>query len=305
MLEQLNMGNSTASLDGIERMRALAERFQAEGQVNLSKLLEAAVFARLHRAAWESRPLVTPATMKADFDAVLEILRKDDQNPHLLAALEAGQRLLAQDEVPLIEDAPDAFVCRSCGYTTLGAAPDRCPTCSAWAGGFRKFVGIFNSDNAAPTNPSDVLALLSSNASALKILVDGLTQDEMNRRPAPDVWAIHHHVAHFHGANETLDTRVNLMLTQDNPELAILALYDMASNVPPSSTSALLAEFLEKRSKLIARLETMPLNDFWSTGWHQEFGQITVLYQLMYMANHEQTHLPEIEALRSQILATR
>ena len=40
-------------------------------------------------------------------------------------------------------------------------------------------------------------------------------------------------------------------------------------------------------------------------GWHQEFGQITVLRQIAYMANHEQTHLPEIEALRNQIMGQR
>jgi len=299
------MNNPPALLDGIERMLALADRFQAEGQMNLSKLLEATVFARLHWMAWQSRPLITPASMKTEFDAVLEILRKDTLNPELLAALESGLQMLAQDQVPLIEDAPDVFVCRSCGQEVLGSAPNRCPTCGAWSGGFRKFVGIFNSDNLDPVNPSDVLALLTSNAQALKTLVEGLTQEEMNRRPAADVWAIHHHVAHFHGANETLDTRVNLMLTQDTPELTSLALYDIASNAPPSSTTALLTAFVDQRTRLIARLAVLPPKDFWRTGWHPEFGRITVLRQLIYMANHEQTHLPEIEALRNQILASR
>jgi hypothetical protein len=156
-----------------------------------------------------------------------------------------------------------------------------------------------------PINPMQVLALLASSAEALKSLVEGLTQEEMNRRPAADVWAIHHHVSHFHDANETLDTRVNMMLTQDNPELVILALYDMASKSAPSDTAALLTEFLERRRQLIARLKNLPLKDFWRTGLHQEFGRITVLRQLAYMANHEQTHLPEIEGLRSQLLASR
>lgn len=286
-------------------MLALAERFQAEGQVNLSKLLEAAVYARLHRAAWQSRPSITSDSMKADFDAVLDVLRKNDSNPDLLAILEAGRQMLEQNQVPLIKDAPNVYICRTCGHEALGAAPERCPTCGVWPGGFRKFIGIFNADNTDPINPADVLDLLASNAEALKSLVDGLTPDEMNRRPAPDAWAIHHHVSHFQGANETLDTRVNLMLTQDNPELVVLALYEMASNAPPEPTASLLAEFLERRTRLIARLSTLPMSDFWRSGWHQEFGRITVLFQLVYMANHEQTHLPEIEALRNQILASR
>lgn len=41
--------------------------------------------------------------------------------------------------------------------------------------------------------------------------------------------------------------------------------------------------------------------DLWRTGRHPEFGQLTVLRQAAYMAFHEQTHLPEVEALRRQV----
>jgi hypothetical protein len=297
--------NQTDLLEGIPQLLALAGRFEAEGQVNLSKLLEATVYSRLRRAARQFQPVITADNMHIEFDMALELLKRDDLNPELLATLELGRRILADEHVPLIQDAPDFFVCRTCGSAAPGQAPDRCPGCGAWTGGFRKFVGTFNGDNTEPLNPLEVVTLLTSNAAALKMLVEGLSQEEMNRRPAEQAWAIHQHVAHFRDAQETLETRVNLMLTQDNPELVVVALYDMATEASASSTSDLLADYLDRRTRLVAQLETLPLRDFWRPGWHQEFGSITILRQLAYMANHEQSHFPDIEALRNQILDQR
>lgn len=289
-------------LEGTEQMLALAGRFEAEGQVNLSKLLEAAVYGRLRRAARQFHPPITAAAMQAEFDSALGTLKRDSLNPHLIAVLEAGRQMLAEQHVPLIQDTPDVFVCRACGSAALNRAPDRCPDCGAWSGGFRKFVGTFNGDNVEPLNPLEVLALLAKNAVALKALVEGLSQEEMNRKPAENVWAIHNHVTHFCDAQETLETRVNLMLTQDNPELVGVALYDLATQVRFSSTLDLLTDYLDRRARFVTQLEALALKDFWRLGWHQEFGGMTIVRQLAYMANHEQTHLPEIEALRNQIL---
>jgi hypothetical protein len=48
--------------------------------------------------------------------------------------------------------------------------------------------------------------------------------------------------------------------------------------------------------------EALPLRDLWRTGRHAEFGRITILRQVNYMACHEQTHLPDIEQLRQRFV---
>jgi len=297
------MNHQTDLPGAMDRMLALATRFQDEGQVNLSKLLEATAYGRLRRAAWQTQPPITVANMESELDAVLSNLRQQGLNTALIARLEAGRKLLGEQKVPLIDDAPDVFVCRVCGYASLSAAPDHCPDCGAWPGYFRKFIGTFNGDNTEPTNPFEVLALLRSNAQALNALVADLSPEVLNRRPSAEAWPLHTHVVHFQGAQETLASRVNLMLTQENPELVVLALYDMASQAPPSSTAQVLTDYLDSRARFIAQMEQVPLKDYWRTGWHQEFGKITIIRQMAYMANHEQTHLPEIEALRKANLA--
>ena len=47
------------------------------------------------------------------------------------------------------------------------------------------------------------------------------------------------------------------------------------------------------------------INLFEPQSQHSEFGRITVIRQVAYLAYHEQTHLPEIEALRSRFRLER
>jgi uncharacterized damage-inducible protein DinB len=151
-----------------------------------------------------------------------------------------------------------------------------------------------------------VLALLGQNAEDLERLVDGLSEEEMTQKPEANVWSIRDYVAHFYDTQELLDTRIDLMLNHDIPQLNAVPVYAFATNAQrhPQTTRAVLAEFRDRRARCIARLESLPLKDLWRTGQHSEFGQLTILRQTAYMAYHEQTHLPQVEALRRQFGGT-
>jgi hypothetical protein len=157
-------------------------------------------------------------------------------------------------------------------------------------------------DNMDVINPVEVIRLFAKNAKDLEGLVSGLSEEQQAQKPAPDEWSIREHVAHFYDAQEMLDTRLELMLKHDDPELVALAIYEGAGEDEgrPETTAGLLAEFLALRARSITVLEGLPLKDLWRTGRHTEFGRITILRQVAYLAYHEQTHLPEIEALRAR-----
>jgi hypothetical protein len=163
-------------------------------------------------------------------------------------------------------------------------------------------VAFFNRDNIEPINPMDILALLIPNAEDLTRLVDGLSEEVTTKAPSDVDWSIHEHVAHFYDTQGMLDTRIELMLKYDNPELAALAVYKLAKETEqhPSTTSELLSAFNEKRAMCVAQLESLPLEVLWRTGYLPGFGQVTILRQAAYLAFHEQTHLPEVEALKRQ-----
>jgi rubrerythrin len=298
---------STNWSEGVPRLVALAERTASEGHMNLNKLLEAAAYAQTRRAAWRYRPQVTKEAMAAELEASVQFLSREGVNPQLVAALEEGHQRLVDTpgEVLLFTDAPDAYVCRVCGHLALGSPPERCPECGSWPGRTRRFTAVFNMDNREPLNPVEVINLFAHNAIDLVGLVEGLNEEQLSQKPAADQWSIREHVAHFYDAQEMLDTRLTLMLEQDDPELAAMAIYEDAGSEEgrPETTNGLLSEFLNLRAKSIDLLERLPLKDLWRTGVHTEFGRITVLRQVAYLAYHEQTHLPEIEALREGLVS--
>ncbi len=198
--------------------------------------------------------------------------------------------------------APDCFVCRTCGYLSFSEAPDHCPDCGSWPGRFRKFVAVFNMDNYEPIDPMKVIQLFARNAEDLAGLVNGLTEDVLTKKPGENEWSLRDHIAHFYDAQEMLDTRLDLMLKYDDPELEAMAIYENAAEGEgrPAATQDMLNQFLANRRQSITTLEGLPLKDLWRTGRHSEFGRITVIRQVAYLAYHEQTHLPEIENLRQR-----
>jgi rubrerythrin len=287
------------------RLTALAERFSSEGQMNLNKLLEAAVYSQVRRMGWHYRPEVTLATMDSELESSLRFLKQESNSPTLITALETGLQALNENRHGdlLFTEAPDVFVCRTCGHIALGSAPDHCPDCGAWAGRFRKFVAFFNQDNLEPTNPMEIIAMLAQNAEDLRRLVADLNEDVTSKAPSANEWSIHEHVKHFSDTQDMLDTRIELMLNHDNPNLTALAVYEFAKQEEqrPSTTQDVLSTFCDKRANCVSKLESLPLKDLWRTGSHPEFGQLTIIRQSAYMAFHEQSHLPEIEALRKQV----
>jgi len=289
----------------IGRMIALADRFAAEGQMNLNKTLEAIAYAQMRRASWNYRPEVTAQTMMSELTQCLDDIKKAGVSAELIAVLETGQHALEEKRGAdmLIEEAPDVLVCRNCGHVALEVAPLNCPDCGAWPDNFRKFVAFFNRDNAEPDDPRAILALLQKNADDTKRLVEPLSEEQLSQKPVENEWSIREHIAHFYDTQVMLDTRVKLMLEHDNPELVALAVYEFATEDGrhPTSGHELLAAFVDKRTKCVDRLMALPLEDLWRPGQHPEFGQLGILRQAAYLAYHEVSHLAEIEALRAKI----
>lgn len=71
----------------------------------------------------------------------------------------------------------------------------------------------------------------------------------------------------------------------------------ISNAIIPPSTREIFEAYLSTRREVIAKLETIPLADWWRTGQHEEFGIVSIKQQASYFAAHELTHLPPIERL--------
>ena len=135
-------------------------------------------------------------------------------------------------------------------------------------------------------------------------LLEGLSEAELGRPPEDGGWAIRNTVSHLRDAQGVLSFRLNLLLEEQNPTLESKAVFEWATSEEdrPPTTGEIFESYRGSRLETIARLESIPLADWWRTGQHEEFGAVTVRQQVSYFASHEITHLPQIEALRAQWL---
>ena len=113
---------SLSAVDILSLAAALSHYCGAEGQINLHKLLEAAIYSVPRRAAFGRTGLAL-----ADLAPTVADLRTLGVAPELAATLERGAEIARTGGVPLTDATPDVFVCRVCGHTALAAAPSAAP----------------------------------------------------------------------------------------------------------------------------------------------------------------------------------
>jgi hypothetical protein len=133
-------------------------------------------------------------------------------------------------------------------------------------------------------------------------LLEGLGEDEAQRRPQPDVWTIKDHVAHLSAIEEAVIAFARRVLEEERP---VADLYDVdAWNARQRARRAdltweeTLAELSATRQRLLALLEVVPEEALDRIGSHPIWGgPITLGSVLRVPFRHERGHRDEIRAL--------
>lgn len=275
----------------------LASRLEAEGQYNLAKLARAAVDSLGRRAAYQHGLSTGTQEPVEEIVAITEALSGLGVEEDLLVALRRGAGALTEGRLPLINEVPHPYVCRTCGHMVLGAVTEKCPTCGAWPDTFQWFAPIYWLD---ALDPPAAQARLRQTPLDVAALLEGLSEEQMNRRPPDGGWAIRNVLSHMRDAQDVLDFRLDLLQKEDHPVLEAHAVFEWATREEerPPATLDIFENYKSTRAKILARLQDMPLVDWWRTGHHAEFGSVSIKQQVSYFASHELTHLPQIEMLR-------
>ncbi|UCF97014.1 MAG: DinB family protein [Spirochaetaceae bacterium] len=293
------------NLKDLSRLIAASEDLTDHGMMNLQKLIEALVFAIVRVEARSYRREAEPAERIHEIDRIVHALPAKAIPQAFREVVAGATKRYTTDpkgDLPYVE-APDVFVCRSCGYIAVAEAPDLCSECGAATGVFRRFQGMFNGDNAEPEDPSMLIDLLDENARKLETLVSGLEEADFTRRPLAGRWSIRDHVTHFYDAQAILIQRVSLILTKDTPLLRTEVPYETATDSKgrPAETKEILRMFLDDRKGFTTRLRTLTLADLWRRGHHEDFGLVSVMHQVKYFAQHEQAHMGTVTQLRRAV----
>lgn len=293
---------NTAWGDTLTHVLALAAKLEGQGQYNNAKLLRAAAESLARRAAHRLDLPSDPGQLMGEIDRAINVLAALDVGEDLLAALQRGAAAMAAGRLPLIHETPHPYVCRTCGHLVLGEPAHKCPVCGTWPATFKRFLPVYWLNALEPMaalkqlrrTPLDVVALL-----------EGLPEAALSRPPQDGGWSIRHTVSHLRDAQGVLSVRLNLLLDEANPSLESKAVFLWATREEqrPPTTREIFDTYRASRLETIARLESIPLADWWRTGQHEEFGTVTVRQQASYFAVHEITHLPQIEVLRLRWMA--
>ncbi len=274
---------------------SLAARVEGDNRYNVAKLLRAAALARVLRAA-DERPPAAPgsAALLDELERLALAFSEDPLLEPLAAPLRRGTELYAVGEVPMLSDVADPLVCRRCGHVEAeGAGFDACAHCGADEATFlvQRAVWWFDRYDAR-----SCLTVLARTAEKLRTLISRVPEHLLNQRPAPHTFSPHEVIAHLRDAQSLLEQRVERILVQDDPDLDAHMLWSWNEGERPTSTEALLDEYVALRRVVLVTLRSAPPEAWWRTGRHREFGRLTLTQQVSYFAAHELTHLRQLRA---------
>lgn len=274
------------------RLERAAASLEAGGLYGGGKLLRGAAFALATRDAYAAGPL-TGTDLLAELDALAETLGAAGMPGSFLSALGNVQAATAESRELLLAEAPELFVCRTCGTLFMQTALERCPTCGERTITFREFPPTYYLE---PLPISTLLDALETAEGDLRQLVAGLDDADMDQLPIPGEWGVRDVISHLLFAERLLAERVRLLLTEDDPDLAGAAVWNYDTD--PRTASDLLDDFAESRGRTLAALRGLSLEGWERSGRHSEFGRVTVRMQASYFAKHERHHFPQIEQIR-------
>lgn len=289
----------------LARLLAASQDLTDEGMLNLQKLIEALTFATVRVEARSYRSEAPADARIREVKALVADLPETTVPQPVRALVDRALDHYsegASGDLPY-DIAPDLFVCRNCGHIATEIVPVLCPSCGESEGVFRRFQGMFNGDNAEPTDPRSLVDLLDENARTLQATVAGLSQSVLKRSPFPGRWSLHDHILHFHQAQCVLVDRISLMLSEDSPRLDTAVPYQLDSAIEEelNGTQRVLETYLTERRTLTGRLRGLSIAELWRTGRHGDFGIVSVMHQIKYFAHHEQAHFGTIAAVRKAV----
>jgi uncharacterized damage-inducible protein DinB len=283
------------------QLLALASRLEREGQYNLAKLARATADSLSRQAAYTLEVPSDKAELFRYIKQTADQLAGLDVNVDLITSLMQGAETMLEGGLPLIDIALHPYVCRTCGHVVLGEPRENCPTCDAWSGTYQRFLPVYWLD---ALEPFEALERLRQTPIEVKHLIQGLSESELNQRPADGGWAVRNVLTHLRDAQGVLSFRLDLFLSEEHPLLESKAVFSWATKEDDRLPSALevFETYKTSRQETCAKLASLPLADWWKTGQHQEFGIMTLKQQVSYFASHELTHLPQIATLRGQLM---
>ena len=143
-------------------------------------------------------------------------------------------------------------------------------------------------------NPSDVIA---ATAGKLKDIAANLSDEQLNRTPAPGKWSIREVMCHLADCEIVFAFRIRQALAEPHH---VIQPFDQDIWAKPYSgytTQAALAVFKAVRDWNVALVRSLPADAFSKPITHPERGTMTLQTVIETMGGHDVNHLKQIEGI--------
>jgi uncharacterized damage-inducible protein DinB len=148
---------------------------------------------------------------------------------------------------------------------------------------------------------ADFLSLQAEAPRTLATLVEGLSPEQLSRRPAPDKWSIRELVAHL--ADDELVGGYRIRMILSAPGTGIQAfdqdVWSRTGRYDRTDVRLSLEMFRVLREANLALLRALRAEEWDMFGVHAERGAESIRDIAMYYAGHDLNHFRQIEAIRS------
>jgi hypothetical protein len=160
---------------------------------------------------------------------------------------------------------------------------------------------VVNARYAAALGDDDPVSVMARTPDRIRKLLRGLTEKQLETKPAPGKWCIKEIVAHLADGEVILGSRYRFIGAHDRPPLPG---YDQDAFVerlgPMNAKAADLADdFAMARAVNLGLFERLPREAWDRVGLHAERGEESIRTTVATYAGHDRTHLAQIETIRT------
>lgn len=149
------------------------------------------------------------------------------------------------------------------------------------------------------TQINAVIVALENTPRILLPLVSEIPTDLLKRRPQPAKWSAHEHAAHLAEVHQLFFDRLELMLSQENPEIKSYepSRDDEEGALLKLDLKELLERFADDRIKLVEKLKTLSPEDWQRTARHEEYAHYSIFVMFRHLALHDNLHAYRVEEI--------
>ncbi|HYL80706.1 MAG TPA: DinB family protein [Candidatus Acidoferrum sp.] len=147
-----------------------------------------------------------------------------------------------------------------------------------------------------------ILTKLGETPKALTALLQGVSDEILRRKPAPEKWSMLEIACHLRDVERLFVERYGKMANLDRPALRMMNQDELAVRLKynQDDPSTALREFRSLREETVHLLGALPHQSWQRIGLHPKRGEFSIAANVEIHVNHDAKHLGQIQTLRER-----